>query len=133
MGIADMTPDELRELALSKERSERDLRDRYIPGNSDERAPLPRPWVKKVEFEGEEFPVDMRRLRSREFIGRVAALQDEGEDATLSDQIALMEAAFDGECGKAVEASVERRLGYVDYAEVLRVEGELLALVDAKN
>ncbi len=137
MEIENMTPEELREYAAEKESARKALTDRYMgrePGRNDGFKVVTdgaKPWERKVECDGETFWVDMRRLRSREFIRRSAAMQD--RDPSISEQLDLFEFVFEGSVQEQVERLVERRLGYVDYVEVLEIEGEILELVDAKN
>ncbi len=133
MQIEDMTPEQLREYAAEKERARQALTDRYM-GREIANAPAasgPAPWDRAVECRGEVFHVDMRRLRSREFIRRSASMQD-GEP-TLSDKLSLFDYVFEGAVQEQAERLVEREVGYVDYLEVLGIEAEIFELVGAKN
>lgn len=136
MNIEELSPEELREYAVAKENAREALTARYMdrPANLVE-LPERKPWERTVEYDGHAFDVDMRKLHSRDFVKKLADLQ--GMDADQQDfgkQIELFEAVFDGtRAYEQVKAYVTEKCGYEDYIEVLRVEGELFNLVDAKN
>lgn len=136
MNIEELSPEELREYAVAKENAREALTARYMdrPANLVE-LPERKPWERTVEYDGHKFDVDMRKLHSRDFVKKLAGLQ--GMDAEQQDfgkQIDLFEAVFDGtRAYEQVKAYVTEKCGYEDYIEVLRVEGELFNLVDAKN
>lgn len=136
MNIEELSPEELREYAVAKENAREALTARYMdrPANLVE-LPERKPWERAVEYDGHAFDVDMRKLHSRDFVKKLADLQ--GMDADQQDfgkQIGLFEAVFDGtRAYEQVKAYVTEKCGYEDYIEILRVEGELFNLVDAKN
>lgn len=136
MNIEELSPEELREYAVAKENAREALIAKYMdrPANLVE-LPERKPWERTVEYDGHSFDVDMRKLHSRDFVKKLAGLQ--GMDAEQQDfgkQIDLFEAVFDGtRAYEQVKAYVTEKCGYEDYIEVLRVEGELFNLVDAKN
>lgn len=78
-----------------------------------------------AEVEGVELVLDARRLRSMEFLRRVAAVQKNGAE----DVQGLLE-LYDfmlGDPNKAVlESAIESRMGYVDSAAYLEDCNELL-------
>lgn len=136
MNIEELSPEELREYAVAKENAREALTAKYMdrPANLVD-LPERKPWERTVEYDGHKFDVDMRKLHSRDFVKKLAGLQ--GMDAEQQDfgkQIDLFEAVFDGtRAYEQVKAYVTEKCGYEDYIEVLRVEGELFNLVDAKN
>ena len=136
MNIEELSPEELREYAVAKENAREALTAKYMdrPANLVE-LPERKPWERTVEYDGHKFDVDMRKLHSRDFVKKLAGLQ--GMDAEQQDfgkQIDLFEAVFDGtRAYEQVKAYVTEKCGYEDYIEILRVEGELFNLVDAKN
>ncbi len=136
MDISEMTPSQLREYAIAKENARNELEARYMdkPANVVE-LPERKPWERTVEYDGREFDIDMRKLHSREFVLELTKLQGaDPESQDFAAQIALFEKAFEGtRAYEQVKAYVTDKCGYEDYIEVLRVEGELFALVDAKN
>ena len=101
MNIEDMTPEQLREYATAKEMQRETVTARYM-----DREPKfnivqgdKQPYENDVEFEGETYRVDMRRIKSREFIRMFAEFQDyerKGEDAPISCALALYDFVFGG-------------------------------------
>lgn len=136
MNIEELSPEELREYAVAKENAREALTAKYMsrPANLVE-LPERKPWEKTVEYDGHEFDLDMRKLHSRDFVKKLAALQGvDEEEQGFDKQIELFEAVFDGtRAYEQVKAYVTEKCGYEDYIEVLRVEGELFTLVDVKN
>ena len=140
MNIEDMTPEQLREYATEKELKRRELEQRYV--RCEEPAPvapivgMPKPWEKAVEFEGETYHVDMRRIKSREFIRMFAKFQEHqrgGEDATASEVLAIYDHVFGGDVDEAVTRLVIAKMGYEDFEEITRIESGILAELDVKN
>jgi hypothetical protein len=136
MNIEELSPEELREYAVAKENAREALTAKYMsrPANLVE-LPERKPWEKTVEYDGYEFDLDMRKLHSRDFVKKLAELQGvDAEEQGFGKQIELFEAVFDGtRAYEQVKAYVIEKCGFEDYIEVLRVEGELFALVDVKN
>ncbi|WP_293826160.1 hypothetical protein [uncultured Parolsenella sp.] len=129
MTQADIT--DLREELARREAARDDLTDRYMGRPERPAKPARRdPWVRMVEVEGEEYPVDMRRVTSREFVSRVMGL---GDRASQKDQMELFQYVFDGMTDEAVCTHVARELGYEDYFEVLRIEAVIFDRLDLKN
>jgi hypothetical protein len=136
MNIEELSPEELREYAVAKENAREALTAKYMsrPANLVE-LPERKPWEKTVEYDGREFDLDMRKLHSRDFVKKLAELQGvDAEEQGFDKQIELFEAVFDStRAYEQVKAYVIEKCGFEDYIEVLRVEGELFTLVDAKN
>lgn len=129
MNIEEMTPEEIREFAERKQAAKEATYERYM-GTSKQPK---KPYVKMVEFEGTEYPVDMRRLRSRDFIRRLADLNGNAEGMNQSEQLDMFDYLFEGECMDAIAAKVEREQGFEDYIEELRIMTGIFEAVDLKN
>ena len=130
MNIDEMTPEELRAYAMEKEQARAAVEARYM----DKPMPATRErarWEREVEFEGRTYTVDMRRLRSRDFLKRIVRAQD--EELSTAAQMELFDFVFDGEAGQQVENAVIETVGYADYVEVLRIEAGIFAAVEGKN
>lgn len=130
MTQADIT--DLREELARREAARDELTDRYM-GRPERPAKAARrdPWVRMVEVEGEEYPVDMRRVSSRDFVSRVMGLS--GGNVSQKDQMELFQYVFEGMTDEAVSAHVAREVGYEDYFEVLRIEAAIFDRLDLKN
>ena len=138
MNIEDMTPEQLREYALAKEAQREAITARYmdrepnwnvVEGNK-------KPYENDIEFEGETYRVDMRRVKSREFVrmfGKLQQYANKGEDAPISDTLALYDHVFGGAADDKVCDVVERKLGYHDFEEIMRIESALFESIDLKN
>lgn len=131
--IDSMTTAELREALAEREQRRENTVARYMNRPAERVAPAkrPNPAIRMVEFEGESYPVDMGRLRSRAFLKRAAAIDAETTDAAANME--LLDLAFGGECEDAICAAVTAKVGYEDYLEVLRIESGLLEAADLKN
>lgn len=70
MNIEDMTPEQLREYATAKENQREAITARYMDREPNFKVVQDHkePYEKDVEFEGETYRIDMRRIKSREFI-----------------------------------------------------------------
>lgn len=92
------------------------------------------PWMRSVEFEGETYELDMRRLKSREFLRRFAAVKSAGDDAAaMVETLDMLDYVF-GEAGvERIAQVVTAKLGYEDYEEMFRIESGVLDAVDLKN
>lgn len=131
MDFESMTPDEIRAYAARKEAVE--LHRGHIGAVEAARPSEPRqPWERDVEFEGRAYRVDMRRVKSREFFVRVAAIQEAGENASFSQQIALFDYIFEPIERDVVEAVVEK-CGYDDFEEHYRVLSGIFGKLELKN
>ena len=111
MDISNMSAEQLRELAAEKENSRAKLEHDYLDFVQDK--PKYAPYERIIEFEGEEYVVDMRRIKSREFMRRMARVSDAEQNSpeALSPVLAL----------------------YDDAEEIMRIESALLEKLDAKN
>lgn len=134
-----MTPEQLREYAAEKERAHDALVSRYMDAPAP--SPLtavpgkPEPWEKDVEFEGVTYRVDMRRLKSREFVRRYAAVRksmESGGGADIEEMMGLFGFVFEN-IDKQVESVVIEKLGYDDFEEIYRIESGIFEAVEAKN
>ena len=138
MNIEDMTPEQLREYATAKEMQRETVTARYM-----DREPKfnivqgdKQPYENDVEFEGETYRVDMRRIKSREFIRMFAkfqAYEKRGEDAPVADALALYDYVFGGAVDAKVCEVVKAKMGYDDFEEIMRIENGLFESIDLKN
>lgn len=138
MNIEDMTPEQLRDYALTKEELRKAITARYMGYEHDEpeTAPTRQPWERDVEFEGEVYRVDVRRIKSREFIRMFAkfqAYEKRGEDAPVADALALYDYVFSGDVDAKVCEVVRAKMGYEDFEEIMRIENGLFENIDLKN
>ena len=132
MNVEDMTPEQLREYALAKEARREELTARYM-----DREPAPpiaarQPWERDVEFEGETYRVDMRRVKTREFLRAIARFQG-ADDVPIADTLALYDLVFGGEVDDKVCRVVVAKMGYEDYEEIMRIESGIFEAIDLKN
>ena len=131
--IESMTTAELREALAVREQQRENIVARYMNRPAEQVAPAKKanPAIRMVEFEGESYPVDMGKLRSRKFLKLAATVDADNADAATNME--LLDLAFGGECEDAICAAVTAKLGYEDYLEVLRIESGLLEAADLKN
>lgn len=133
MDVSNMSAEQLRELAEQKEKSRANLEAKYLDFVPEkiERAP----YERVIEFEDEEYVVDMRRTKSREFMRHMARVSDAEQNSpeALSPVLALYDYLFGGDCDNHVVDVVTKKLGYDDAEEILRIESALLEKLDAKN
>ena len=138
MNIEDMTPEQLREYATAKEMQRETITARYMD-REPRLSVVPddkQPYEKDVEFEGETYRVDMRRIKSREFIRMFAEFQDyerKGEDAPISCALALYDFVLGGKVDDKVCEVVKAKMGYEDFEEIMRIENELFNRLEVKN
>lgn len=136
MNIEDMAPEEIREYAAAKERDREELTAKYMGHRTVEPAPdAPKRdarFIRTVEFEGREYPVDMRRIKSRKTMRELVRLQsqDVQDGPAMMD---LMDYIFEGACEEAIVGEVTRKCGFDDYDEILRIESGILEALDLKN
>lgn len=135
MGIDDMTPEELRELAAKKEAVE--LHRSHIGADADQRfevvakaAGRREPWERKVEVDGVRYTVDMRRFKSRKFMHMAVRAND--DSATLEQKLELFDYVFEP-MERQILAEVERRVGYEDFEAYYDICGKVFEAVEAKN
>lgn len=133
MDISNMSAEQLRELAAEKENSRAKLEHDYL--NFVQDKPKHAPYERIIEFEGEEYVVDMRRIKSREFMRRMARVSDAEQNSpeALSPVLALYDFVFSGNVDNHVVEVVTAKLGYDDAEEIMRIESALLEKLDAKN
>lgn len=133
MDISNMSAEQLRELAAEKENSRAKLEHDYLDFVQDK--PKHAPYERIIEFEGEEYVVDMRRIKSREFMRRMARVNDAEQNSpeALSPVLALYDFVFSGNVDNHVVEVVTAKLGYDDAEEIMRIESALLEKLDAKN
>lgn len=133
MDISNMSAEQLRELAAEKENSRAKLEHDYLGFVQDK--PEHAPYERVLEFEGEEYVVDMRRIKSREFMRRMARVSDAEQNSpeALSPVLALYDFVFSGNVDNHVVEVVTAKLGYDDAEEIMRIESALLEKLDAKN
>lgn len=138
MNIEDMTPEQLREYATAKESRREAITARYMDREPNLQLVQgsKEPWEKDIEFEGEVYRVDMRRIKSREFIrmfGKFQKYSDEGKDAPVSDALALYDFVFGGKVDDKVCDVVKAKMGYEDFEEIMRIENALFEGIEVKN
>ncbi len=148
MDVRDMTPDQLREYAIEKERAERATVAKYMGDDApslatatplDAPKPEPRPdapYIQRVTVDGVAYPVDMRRVKSREFVRAFARYQRhqlDGTEAPIEETLDLYDIVFRGECDELVTDIVREKRGFDDFEEIMRVETAILEGIDAKN
>lgn len=138
MNIEDMTPEQLREYATAKEMQRETVTARYM--DREPRLNIvqddKKPYENDIEFEGETYRVDMRRIKSREFIRMFAEFQDyerKSEDAPISCALALYDFVFGGKVDDKVCKVVKAKMGYEDFEEIMRIENELFNHLEVKN
>ena len=124
MDISNMSAEQLRELAAEKENSRAKLEHDYLDFVQDK--PKHAPY---------EYVVDMRRIKSREFMRRMARVSDAEQNSpeALSPVLALYDFVFSGNVDNHVVEVVTAKLGYDDAEEIMRIESALLEKLDAKN
>lgn len=133
MDVSNMSAEQLRALAEKKELSRADLEKKYLDFETEEQKHAP--YERVIEFEGEEYVVDMRRIKSREFMRCMARVSDAGKDnpEAITPVLALYDFVFSGNVDNHVVEVVTNKLGYDDAEEIMRIESALLEKLDAKN
>ena len=137
MNIEDMTPEQIREYAVAKEQAREDLTAKYMGRPAATVAPrgeqaTPPQFVRDVEFEGVSYPVDVRRVKSRAAMRELLRLRA-AEDPDPAAMLDYLDRVFAGECADKVVETVEAKMGYDDFEEVLRVESGIMEALDLKN
>lgn len=89
-------------------------------------------FVKEVEAGGRSYRVDMRRFKSREFVRRLAALQDKGDAASVAEQLELYDYVL-APCAADITKAVTDELGYEDFERWYEIAAEIFEAVNAKN
>lgn len=130
-----MSPEELRDLAARKEAA------RYFPepsvpdhpgGFRAVGAPRLQPWERDIEVDGHAYRVDMRPLKSREFLRRAVEIKEGGLDKTQSAQFELMDFVLEP-VSDEIERVVSSEMGYVDAERYYEIASRLFEEMQAKN
>lgn len=136
MDIDEMTPEQLRELATAKEEERVQLESKYLQFKPVKTSGRLEPYERELEFEGEHYIVDMRRIKSRRFVQLIAdvqRVQNKEDSEKLPATLKLYEYLFGGTCDEHVVGVVEDKLGYDDAEEIFRIENALMEMLDTKN
>ena len=142
MDINEMTPEQLREMAESKERMRAHLEERYLGftpapvvefDHSAKRQAL-QPWEKAVEVEGVEYTLDMRRFRSRKVLKQIARAQRESQARNSVYEKAIRSGMTEDEATAAANegVSIDEQLGYLTAMLGEEVEDRVAEAVTAK-
>lgn len=142
MDINEMTPEQLREMAESKERMRAHLEERYLgftPAPVVEFDPSAKrqalqPWEKAVEVEGVEYALDMRRFRSRKVLKQIARAQRESQARNSVYEKAIRSGMTEDEATAAANegVSIDEQLGYLTAMLGEEVEDRVAEAVTAK-
>lgn len=142
MDINEMTPEQLREMAESKERMRAHLEERYLgftPAPVVEFDPSAKrqalqPWEKAVEVEGVEYTLDMRRFRSRKVLKQIARAQRESQARNSVYEKAILSGMTEDEATAAANegVSIDEQLGYLTAMLGEDVEDRVAEAVTAK-
>ena len=142
MDINEMTPEQLREMAESKERMRAQLEEKYLgfsPAPVVEFDPAAKrqtlqPREKAGEVEGVEYVLDMRRFRSRKVLKQIARAQRESKERNEVYEKAIRSGMTEEEA--AAEAnegvSIDEQLGYLTAMLGEGVEDKVAEAVTAK-
>ena len=142
MDINEMTPEQLREMAESKERMRAHLEERYLgftPAPVVEFDPSAKrqalqPWEKAVEVEGVEYTLDMRRFRSRKVLKQIARAQRESQARNSVYEKAIRSGMTEDEATAAANegVSIDEQIGYLTAMLGEEVEDRVAEAVTAK-
>lgn len=142
MDINEMTPEQLREMAESKERMRAQLEEKYLdfsPAPVVEFDPAAKrqalqPWEKAVEVEGVEYVLDMRRFRSRKVLKQIARAQRESKERNEVYEKAIRSGMTEEEAAAAANegVSIDEQLGYLTAMLGEGVEDKVAEAVTAK-
>lgn len=141
MDVNEMTPEQLREMADSKERMRAHLEEQYLgykPAILDfDTAAKPQklePWQKAVVVEGTEYVLDMRRFKSRKVLKQVAKAQRATQKRNSVYEEAIRSGMSEEEAtSKANEGvSIDEQLGYLTVMLGEDVEDRVAEAVTAK-
>lgn len=142
MDINEMTPEQLREMAESKERMRAHLEERYLgftPAPVVEFDPSAKRqalqlWEKAVEVEGVEYTLDMRRFRSRKVLKQIARAQRESQARNSVYEKAIRSGMTEDEATAAANegVSIDEQLGYLTAMLGEEVEDRVAEAVTAK-
>mgnify|MGYP004700834367 CR=1 FL=1 len=141
MDVNAMTPEQLREMAESKERMRAHLEEQYLgykPAILDFDAAAKRqklePWEKAVVVEGTEYVLDMRRFKSRKVLKQIASAQRATQKRNHVYEKAIRSGMTEEEAtSKANEGvSIDEQLGYMTAMLGEDVEDRVAEAVTAK-
>lgn len=142
MDVNEMTPEQLREMAESKDRMRAHLEERYLgftPAPVVEFDPSAKrqalqPWEKAVEVEGVEYTLDMRRFRSRKVLKQIARAQRESQARNSVYEKAIRSGMTEDEATAAANegVSIDEQLGYLTAMLGEEVEDRVAEAVTAK-
>jgi hypothetical protein len=141
MDVNEMTPEQLREMAESKERMRAHLEEQYLdykPAILDFDAAAKRqklePWQKAVVVEGTEYVLDMRRFKSRKVLKQIARAQRESASRNSVYEKAIRSGMTEAEATAAANegVSIDEQLGYLTAMLGEDVEDRVAEAVTAK-
>lgn len=141
MDVNEMTPEQLREMAESKERMRAHLEEQYLgykPAILDFDAAAKRqklePWQKAVVVEGTEYVLDMRRFKSRKVLKQIARAQRESASRNSVYEKAIRSGMTEAEATAAANegVSIDEQLGYLTVMLGEDVEDRVAEAVTAK-
>lgn len=141
MDVNEMTPEQLREMAESKERMRAHLEEQYLgykPAILDfDTAAKPQklePWQKAVVVEGTEYVLDMRRFKSRKVLKQIARAQRESASRNSVYEKAIRSGMTEAEATAAANegVSIDEQLGYLTAMLGEEVEDRVAEAVTAK-
>lgn len=141
MDVNEMTPEQLREMAESKERMRAHLEEQYLdykPAILDFDAAAKRqklePWEKAVVVEGTEYVLDMRRFKSRKVLKQIARAQRESASRNSLYEKAIRSGMTEAEATAAANegVSIDEQLGYLTAMLGEEVEDRVAEAVTAK-
>ena len=142
MDINEMTPEQLREMAESKERMRAHLEEQYLgftPAPVVEFDPSAKrqalqPWEKAVEVEGVTYALDMRRFRSRKVLKQIAKAQSAAQERNRVYEEAIRSGMTEEKAtSKANDGvSIDEQLGYLTAMLGEEVEDRVAEAVTAK-
>lgn len=141
MDVNEMTPEQLREMAESKERMRAHLEEQYLgyrPAILDFDTAAKRqklePWQKAVVVEGTEYVLDMRRFKSRKVLKQIAKAQSTAQKRNRVYEEAISSGMTDEEAAlKANEGvSIDEQIGYMTAMLGEEVEDKVVETVTAK-
>lgn len=158
MNIEDMTPEQLREYAAAKEERRAALETRYISDaptsaeavlNKGEVASVAEaqdkvvlvtpnqhePYMQPIEFEGETYWIDNRKVYSQTFILKLAKVRrkiDKEGEADVLDMVELFDFIMGNENDHITEVATKAK-GFDDFREIYRIKEAIFDELDIKN
>lgn len=141
MDVNEMTPEQLREMAESKERMRAHLEEQYLgykPAILDFDAAAKRqklePWQKAVVVEGTEYVLDMRRFKSRKVLKEIARAQRDSKKRNRVYEEAVLSGMSEEEATREAnkDVDIEDQLGYLAAMLGEDVEDRVAEAVTAK-